>query len=297
MSASHSEIAQQLSMRDDWQSLTAYDRALIACAEFVRRGQAVPAWIGLREVIGKGSPHDINRAKEAFRQQQQRQAMALEVVPAGLPPAIGEMAGKLWLLALDHAREGFRAERDAARAERGEAQMARDEAIAEQRRLTDAVTHLEETASLLREQLTAERASREIAERLSGEAAEARRLSEIELGRAITRLEGVERHALMRVEEVRQQVEADKAREITAQARRLQEAELREARLTQRFAEAERQLVAQQEALAQAGLDLALARQQIEAELARAVRAEARLAQPSSPREPPAIRRRNRPKR
>jgi len=217
------DLQSSLSAAHDWAALTAYDRTKRACAGLVSRGEKIPSWIALREIIGKGSSGDINRAVADYRRDQAEEMRRMSGVVTGLPESLHPLIKTFWQEAVAKARAAFaeqeidwRAQLEDAETRAGEDRVAREVA---ERQLAEAraqLTGLIEANTALNQQLATEQSAREHAERIYREAtaSQAQHHSELrdalansqaELDAAIGRLEGVENHALRQVEDARQE--------------------------------------------------------------------------------------------
>lgn len=218
-------LGETLRAHPGWERLTAFERAKLCCAELVRRGERVPNWQIIRDIIGKGSATDINRAKEAFRREHAEALRALEPVLAGVPDEARQALSELWRAAAALAADRFAAER--LRLEE-QVRTAREEARAAEAARLAAEASLSRTQEELADERDRRRATEEdglrwqeraaAAERLAAEAA--RRLEQersafrdamaerdAALRAALERLEGAEAFALQRIEEARTEAE------------------------------------------------------------------------------------------
>lgn len=81
-----------------WDSATAYQRTRMACLFLSERKLDVPGWNVLRDLIGKGSPHDIRRAVSDFREELERNlSHAASAIEA--PEEVMRLFGDFWLAA------------------------------------------------------------------------------------------------------------------------------------------------------------------------------------------------------
>lgn len=206
----------------DWPVLTAYERTKIICEELVANGATIPAWMTLRELIGKGSSADINRGKEDFRQELAEKMRASRRMPQGLPAPVSEMMTKLWHTAMTEASKSFNddavqnrellAERDGQIANLNfllqEADMAKTRL---ERKLEETENDLASIGVIVAHLRQDNAALTNLKQHLEQQLADTvARFAEQqkEIDKAVHRLEAVEDRALMRVEEVRQAYQA-----------------------------------------------------------------------------------------
>lgn len=208
----------------DWPDLSAYERTKRYCDVCVRMGEKVPSWTVIREIIGKGSASDINRAKADWRAEH-AQAIAERERVGALPRGLtGPMEG-LWREAVKAAEALFAEERadleDAVAHARAEAETAKAQASLAETRALEFEQDAHE-ASIARDavsaQLETERSARAQAERMAqaqvadlvaarDAVAAALERSQAETRDALTRLEGVEAHMLREIDRVRTESE------------------------------------------------------------------------------------------
>lgn len=204
--------------------MTAYDRAKLCCAEITRIGEAIPSWTVIRDIIGKGSAGDINRAKRDFRAEHGAALRKMEGFEAqGVPEALTPHVVSLWQAAIEHVRAEFSGKEDAwqDRIDSSEnaqvhAYAQRDKAIAEAQTLQAKAQGLEESIETLRNQVVSEQGARAQAEQMAADTRadligqrdrldQALARTQEDLSNAITRLEGTERYTKMEIERVRQE--------------------------------------------------------------------------------------------
>lgn len=218
---SYKELADQLEKTQGWTNLTAYERTKRCCAELTKRGERIPSWLIVRDIIGKGSSNDINRAKEDFRQEQGAALRKMSGFADGIPLAIANHMQGLWFAAIDYADSKFETQAKAwqeqialSEAAVSKAENDRDHALASAAELTEELLGLKNLAATLKTEAASERMGKERAERLLAAsqtelAAQKEKLilalenAQKELSNAISRLEGAENHALMEAERVR----------------------------------------------------------------------------------------------
>lgn len=204
-----------------WDSLNAYEMTKRCCAELTRRGQRLPSWMNMRDIIGKGSANDINRGKDDFRREHGDALRQMSGFVKGVPEALAPHILGFWTAAISLVRTEFdgqvaewQAQVERAEAAASHAGVVRDQAVNHAEALQGQITGLQEAMHTLKARADTERAAREQAERmfeanyqdLAGQRDELRvelSNSQRKLADAITRLEGVEKHALMEIERVR----------------------------------------------------------------------------------------------
>lgn len=231
------DIRRALMAAPDWQNLNAYERTKRCCAELTQRGQRLPSWMSLRDIIGKGSANDINRGKDDFRREHGEALTQMNGVVRGVPEALAPHILGFWTAALAEVRAEFAAQVTdwQARIERADAAAAHAEAEREQAihhadTLHAQIEGLQAAQATLQGRVATEQAAREQAERMFDanrqELAEQRdelraalAHSQKELSAAITRLEGVETHALREVMRARTEAQ-EKIAGIEAKASR-----------------------------------------------------------------------------
>lgn len=206
----------------DWPVLTAYERTKIVCEELVANGATIPAWMTLRELIGKGSSADINRGKEDFRQELAEKMRASRRMPQGLPAPVSEMMTKLWDTAMTEASKSFNddavqnrellAERDGQIANLHfllqEADMAKTRLERTLDEMENDLVSTNEIVSQLRQDNAALTNLKQHLEQQLADTVARFAEQQKEIDKAVHRLEAVEDRALMRVEEVRQAYQA-----------------------------------------------------------------------------------------
>jgi DNA repair exonuclease SbcCD ATPase subunit len=220
-----------------WESLNAYEMTKLCCDELTQRGERIPSWTSIRNIIGKGSANDINRGKEDFRREHGLTLRKMSGFIEGVPDALALHILGFWTAAIAHVRQEFEEQvaEWQARIERAEAAAAhaeaeRDLANNQAKALRGQVDGLQGAMATLQGRVDTERAAREQAERmfeshrqeLSGQRDELRAAlthSQDELNSAIMRLEGVEKYTLMEIERTRTEAQ-DKIARIENRARR-----------------------------------------------------------------------------
>lgn len=231
------ELRATLASTPDWDSLNAYEMTKRCCAELTKRGQRLPSWMMIRDIIGKGSANDINRGKEDFRREHGDALRKMSGFVKGVPETLAPHILGFWTAAISLVREEFDGQvaEWQAQIERAEAAVAyaeyeRDQAVSRAEALKGQITGLQEAMNTLQGQVDTERAAREQTERmfesnlqeLAGQRDELRAAlahSQQELRDAITRLEGVERHSLLEIDRARTEAQK-KIENIEAKAKR-----------------------------------------------------------------------------
>lgn len=228
-------VSNSLLSTPGWSSMTAYDRAKQCCAEITRTGEAIPSWTVIRDIIGKGSAGDINRAKRDFRAEHGAALRKMEGFEAqGVPESLTPHIVGFWQAAIEHVRREF-SEKEQSWQEEIEqatavAELAHDErerALAEVQALHAKSQGLEASIETLRSQVASEQGARAQAEQMAADTRadligqrdrldHALARTQEDLNKAITRLEGTERHMKMEIERVRQEA-AQKQAAISAQ--------------------------------------------------------------------------------
>jgi len=218
------DIYTKLAALPAWNSMNAYVRAKLACAELLRAGAPIPAWTAIREIIGKGSANDINRAKHDFRLEHAQTLRKMEGFSAeGVPPDLTPHILGLWQAAVAQAQETYAEQARAwqnqveqaeiacrhAQTEMQHAQtamqasQAQTQALAQTKLALQAQIHSEQAARAQAEKMVVDIRADLIAQRDRLEQALTQTQTEME--KAITRLEAAERRSMMEIERARQQ--------------------------------------------------------------------------------------------
>ncbi len=100
-------IMQKLEHVTGWQTMKAYDRTLLCCEELSKAGVAIPSWTSVRTMIGKGSAHDINRAKKDYREKQGLMLRKMDFLSQSLPPQLATMLSSIWEFSCVEAKNRF----------------------------------------------------------------------------------------------------------------------------------------------------------------------------------------------
>ncbi|QOI07938.1 DNA-binding protein [Pseudomonas savastanoi] len=215
------QMKSRLMADPDWQSLTAYEMTKRVCADMTRDGEKVPSWTAIRDIIGKGSANDINRAKDDFRKEHGEDLRKMSGFVEGVPPELSPHIQGFWTAAVAYVKREYAAHEkacavavDAADLQASLAEQERQKAVRAADLLKAQIEGLQQAHEALKQSLVSEQATREQAERLL-QAAQAEQVaqreqlmgaltqSQSQLSEAITRLEGVENHALRQVQEAR----------------------------------------------------------------------------------------------
>ncbi len=269
---------------------TAFGRTKIACDVLVRRGEAIPSWERLREIIERGSSNDISKGVRAYRAEHAAMLSKLRGGAQGVPEPLADTFRQLWEQALSTARQEFVAASDQMRLQLdvavAQAKDAADESARLEGRVRELLAQLEAagaTQEALKVQVQAERAAREQAERMfernSAEIAAQRdelrnalSAAQVEWRKSLDRLDSEHRRALLQIEEARTkaQKDVDAARQATQRAR--DDAEMEAARsstsmqeLRQHLSKAEARYAASQQEAQELRARLARAEAQADA--------------------------------
>lgn len=208
----------------DWHKLNAYEMTKRCCAELTKLGRRLPSWMIIRDIIGKGSANDISRGKEDFRREHAEELRKMNGFVSGVPEVLTPHILGFWTAAIEQVRAEFndqaadwQARIERAKAAAAHAEDEREQAVNHAAALQAQIAGLQEALATLQGRVETEHAAREQTERmfetnrqeLAGQRDELRTAlanSQKELSAAITRLEGVENHALREV--VRARTEA-----------------------------------------------------------------------------------------
>lgn len=232
-------LEEVLAAHPDWDRLTAFERTKLCCAELTRRGERLPSWSVIRDIIGKGSAQDINRAKEAFRREHAEMLRRLGRAVDGIPDELQNLFVEVWRQALAVARDTLAAETVTLReqlaafeqrlrlaeavAER--AQKLSDEAEARARELQERLDQETSRANALQDALARadQEMERVLALREADKAAHAEEAARqrAQLQAALERLEGAEAFALRRIEDARREAAERVAEELQAARERV----------------------------------------------------------------------------
>lgn len=225
----------------------AYNRAKVCCRVLTQAGEAVPSWMGVREIIGKGSSGDISRGIKDFRDEHGERLRQMDGIVPGLPTQLAPLVTGLWEAAVAAARAEFAAntrrwqgqiDQYGALADQATQKVAASEVVIEKQRIR--LEFLDATVAGLDEQVDRERAGREQAERLlekhmaemSAQREAALKENKLELEKALERFDAERRYSLAQIEEARTKA-ANEVAVLRVQTRREKESlELEVSRLT-----------------------------------------------------------------
>ena len=224
---SDTSVKEHLQSLPDWERLNAYDRTQQCCAELLRRGMPIPSWTSIRDLIGKGSPQDINRAKSDFRKALAQRLQDYQAVPTGIPATLAPLLATLWEKAIAQASQGFQAQEAAyqklliEQREQTHALIEENQSLetkqalleAEGLRLQQQIEALKEAGKALQLQLDTEREGRAQAEAMFAQARADALSLQADMQQALTRFEQVENMALMRIHEAREEATQALAKE------------------------------------------------------------------------------------
>jgi DNA repair exonuclease SbcCD ATPase subunit len=215
------EFVRFLETTPKWEKLNAYERTKHCCAELTKRGERIPSWIVIRNLIGKGSSNDINRGKNDFRQEHGLTLRNMTGFADGTPNDVAAQVNNLLATAANHAHAGFEEQAKKLQQQIDLAELTitcvkneRDQALTNVNRLNNEIAELKNISDILKANAACERLAREHAVRLletnQQEISNQReRLiavldnSQKELKDALSRLEGAENHVLMEIGRIR----------------------------------------------------------------------------------------------
>lgn len=145
---------------------SAYQLTLICCEAIARSGERIPAWPAIRELIGKGSANDINRAKKDYYASLGQKLRQSDENLSKLPSELTEGLVTLWQKALNEAHATYSEDRkqDDARVNDALTELEETEnrytvVLKNNERLESDVKHLSQTNALLSEQLSESKAN------------------------------------------------------------------------------------------------------------------------------------------
>lgn len=232
MRESEPRLEEILSSHPDWERMNAFERTKLCCAEMTRRGERLPSWSVIRDIIGKGSAGDINRGKESFRREHAEALRRLGKAVDGVPEELQAAFVEIWRVAVATARDSLSADLMAVREQllnaehrarvaeedslRAQALAAEAEARArdaEERNARDARRMEALHEALARADQETERMLAARSADRDAFAGELARQQE-QLKSALERLEGAEAFALHRIEEARGEAAARVAQEL-----------------------------------------------------------------------------------
>jgi hypothetical protein len=236
MAINQNEVRAECEAQPGFVDGNAYSRAKVCCRVLTQAGQAVPSWMVVREIIGKGSSGDISRGIKDFREEHGERLRQMDGIVPGLPTHLAPMVTGLWEAAVTAARAEFAAntrrwqeqiDQHGALADQATQKVAASEAVIEKQRVR--LEFLDATVAGLDEQVNRGRAGREQAERMfETHTAEMRQQREkleaalkdnkVELEKALERFDAERRYSLLQIEEARTKA-ANEVAAIRAQAR------------------------------------------------------------------------------
>jgi chromosome segregation ATPase len=206
---------------------TAFTRTKIACDVLVKRGEAIPSWERLREIIERGSSGDISRGVRTYREEHAEMLSKLGGAGQGVPEALGHAFRQLWEQAVTTARQEFVEAGDQMKARVAAAEAATASAAAVsaglEGRVRELLAQLDAAAAAhdaLRVQVEAERAAKEQAERMfeknaaeiaaqRDELRDALAAAQADWRKSLDRLDAERKHAMLQIEEARTKAKND----------------------------------------------------------------------------------------
>lgn len=226
------DLSQLIEDYPTWELMNAYERTKIVCGAYTRTGQTIPTWTTIRTIIGKGSPQDINRAKDDYRMQLAEELKALSKMPTNVPEALGQLMLTVWAKAVSEAQTQFNHDREQLNThiEQLDHHIAfLNDSLSQSKQLVDVeqqkrielqatIDALQLSNEQLQQQVAADAQARSEIQALYDDALAKSNHAQASMNDAITRLEGVENHMLMRIEEAK----ADYATKLSQAANRHQ---------------------------------------------------------------------------
>lgn len=215
----------------------AHSRTKVCCRVLTQAGEAVPSWMVVREIIGKGSSGDISRGIKDFRDEHAKRLQQMDGIVPGLPTHLAPLVTGLWESAVAAARAEFSANtrlwqekinQHGALADQATQKAAELEAVIEKQRVR--LEFLDAAVAGLDQQIDRERAGREQAERMfekhmaemtdqRGKLEAALKENKLELEKALERFDAERRYSLAQIEEARTKA-ANEVAALRAQTRR-----------------------------------------------------------------------------
>jgi DNA repair exonuclease SbcCD ATPase subunit len=107
MSLDYAVVRSRCAVNPNYEKGTAYDRTMICCEILLEDGQAIPSWMVIREIIGKGSAQDIRRGVQNFRREHGERLRKMQGVTPGVPESLAPHVRGLWEAAVAAARAEF----------------------------------------------------------------------------------------------------------------------------------------------------------------------------------------------
>lgn len=219
------QIQAALASYPEYEKGSAYVRAKLCCEVLTKLGHPIPSWILIRGHIGKGSAGDISRGVKDYRMEHASLLQRMDGLPEGIPDQLAQPMQALWQAALNTANALFEKQRDAFEAEMRQSEQAVEQALQESARvaadlalLNERLLGVQNSLAQEHERANTERAGREQAERMAekhianitqqrDDMTQVVEANTAEMKVLTNRLENERRHALMQIEQARQQVE------------------------------------------------------------------------------------------
>lgn len=253
--SNHDKVRAECEAQPGFDGGTAYTRTKVCCRILMQHGEAIPSWMVIRDIIGKGSSGDINRGIKDFRQEHAERLRRMDGALPGIPEHLAPLVSSLWEAAVAAARAEFdtksqgwqvQIEQAEARADQAAQQLADAETLIERQR--GQIEALDTKVATLEAQVRTEQAARQQAERLfeqhTAEMSAQRdkleaalRENQTEMQKALERFDGERRYSMLQIDEARTKAANDVAA-VRSQAQREKSAlELEVARLSQTVAD------------------------------------------------------------
>lgn len=281
MAINQDKVRAECEVQPGYDGCTAYNRTKICCRILTQHGEAIPSWMVVREMIGKGSSGDINRGIKDFRQEHAERLRQMDGIVPGIPAHLAPLVSGFWEAAVAAARSEFatstqhwqeQIEQAEARADQAALRIAETEAVIDRQR--GQIDAYDVKIAALDYQVRTERAGREQAERMfEAHTAEmgaqrdkleaALKENKTEMEGALARFDGERRYAMTQIEEARTKA----ARDVSAahdQAKRETSAlEMNIARLTSASMELRPKIAAAEERNADLKQEITVLRAQL----------------------------------
>lgn len=133
------DIREVLTALPEWNKLNAYEQTKACCRELTQRGVRIPSWMGIRDIIGKGSSNDINRGKEDFRREQAESLKRMNGFVEGVPEVLAPHIQGFWEAAVQYVRQEFEAQTQEWQARIEQAESEQEAALQHAQALNDQV--------------------------------------------------------------------------------------------------------------------------------------------------------------
>lgn len=229
-------IIEALRLTEGWNDLNATQKATHACREITLRGEPLPAASEIREIIGGGSNSDISKAKADFLADLAKMYSKSGGAIPSAPDSLKKVFHELWLEAVNQAALNHEEAMAKAEEDLRQAVYEKNHAVANLEHLKNQFESIQQAASAKDEliddlRLRLEADTQEIDQKINQLKDENNTLKierdtwketasdqKAELAAAVERLDGVERHRLMSIEEARQASE----KQIAAAKRKMQ---------------------------------------------------------------------------